>query len=559
MTGNMKLKYILSAFALVALTVASCTDSLPGDLANATLDKSYVRLAEEGGSATIKLTTSDAWTFDVECEYDTSYTDAVKGKVKEKITRKQLEYVENTWLSVSPLSGKGDATITLSAPKTDSPRSLDLLLKVGDATQHVIVRQEEVTSAEIPVSTCAQVAEGAGTFRVKGVCVSIVSDYYGNWFLQDEKGDVVYIYGTVDATGSYNWSSFGIATGDVVTVEGPKSAKYTGTWGGKEVPELENVSVIEVEKALLAADKSQIAISSDAHDFEVLLTQKGTGISFKSESDWLTIKDNGYTVNSKGKYVFTVSATENTGARRTGTLTFTSSALDSEGNLKTSTVPVTIIQLVPETKGDIADIVEAISESTSSKTPAPFDVTIPKTTVTYVNGSNTFLENENGAVLVYASGLGLSVGQTIEGRVFGAGCTYKNLPEITVLDLSLAKVGKAPLNPAELPQPKEVTLDDLLKNWDKYFSRRIVVKGLEITDGIAATYEVVDPETGKKVSGDRSGKASDGTNEIALYVQVKEYLELQEGTKFDAVCIPTINGSNKQLGIWSAKDVTVEE
>ena len=553
----MKLRYILSAFAVVALAFTACQreDATSADLANATVSNSYVRIPLDGSAQpTIKLTTSDEWTFVVKVKYDTSYTDAVKGSVKTKIEVEQLKHKGNEWLSVSPLSGKGDATITFSAPETDTPRSLDVLLKVGDATQHVIVRQEELTAQETPISTCADVAAKGGSFRVKGTCVSITSESYGNWYLVDENGDAVYIYGTVDATGSYNWSSFGIAVGDVVTVEGPKSPSYTGTWDGKTVPELVDVQVIKVEKALLAADKSEVAIPSAAGETDVLFTQKGEGLSIESKAPWLTIKNNGYTVNSKGKVVVTVVAEENTtGKRRTGEIVVTSNKLE-KGELKTSSVPVSIIQLVPETKGDLSDIADAI-KSGSSKNPLPFDVTIPKSTVTYVNGSNTFLESETSAILIYGSA-GLSVGQTVEGRVFGEGYAYNNLPEATVFNTSLAKVDKAPLDPAKLPQPKEITLASLLENWDANFGRLLVIKGLTVTDAIAATYEVVDPETGKKVSGDRSGKLSDGTNTIAAYMQVKKYLEMPEGQKFDVICIPTVNKTTKQLGIWDPAHVT---
>ena len=551
----MKFKYIISAFALLSLAVISCEkQEVKGGLSNATVSNSYVRLPEAGGEQTITLTTNDEWTFVVKCQYDTSYTDAIKGKVKEKKEVEQLKHTGNEWLTVSPMSGKGDKTITFHADATDAPRSIDLLLKVGDEIQHIIVRQQELVVEEMPISSCAEVAEKGGSFRVKGICVSITSDYYGNWFLQDDKGDAVYIYGTVDASGSYNWSSFGIALGDEVTIEGPKHPSYTGTWNGKTVPELVDVRVLKVKKSLLAADKTEIAIPAEANDFEVVLDQKGTGLSFKSETPWLTIKDNGYVANKKGKIVFTVSAEANTGARRSGQLVFTSSKLNDKGVQETSTVPVSIIQLVPETKGDLNTIAQAISASTNSKNPAPFDVTIPKSTVVYVNGSNTFLESENAAILVYQAGLGLSVGQTVEGRVFGGGCWYNNLPEVVELNTSLAKIGAAPLNPADLPQPKEITLDELMKNWDKYFSRLIKIKNLKVTDAINATYEVT--VDGKKTSGDRSGKVTDGTNTIATYMQVKEYLDMDADKYYDVICIPTINKTTKQLGIWTGKHVT---
>ena len=58
----MKLRYILSAFAVVALAFTACQreDATSADLANATVSNSYVRIPLDGSAQpTIKLTTSD--------------------------------------------------------------------------------------------------------------------------------------------------------------------------------------------------------------------------------------------------------------------------------------------------------------------------------------------------------------------------------------------------------------------------------------------------------------------------------------------------------------------
>ena len=69
----------------------------------------------------------------------------------------------------------------------------------------------------------------------------------------------------------------------------------------------------------------------------------------------------------------------------------------------------------------------------------------------------------------------------------------------------------------------------------------------------------VDPATGKKTTGDRSGKLSDGTNTIAAYVQVKEYVSMESGKKYNVTCIPTVNKTTKQLGIWTKDHITEAE
>ena len=90
---------------------------------------------------------------------------------------------------------------------------------------------------------------------------------YGNWYLNDGTGEI-YIYGTVDATGAYNWASFNIAVGDEVTVQGPKV-----TYGG--VIELVDVSVLKVKKALLALEQDVFNVGSAASTITINATVKG--------------------------------------------------------------------------------------------------------------------------------------------------------------------------------------------------------------------------------------------------------------------------------------------
>ena len=98
------------------------------------------------------------------------------------------------------------------------------------------IRNQPVTA------TCAQIIAGAEeqNFRVTGVCTSIVDTNYGNWYLQDETGEI-YVYGTITPSGAYNWSSFGIEVGDTVTIEGPKMTYNSQV-------ELYDATVISVKK-----------------------------------------------------------------------------------------------------------------------------------------------------------------------------------------------------------------------------------------------------------------------------------------------------------------------
>lgn len=92
-------------------------------------------------------------------------------------------------------------------------------------------------------ATCAEIIAGTDNtiYRVTGVCTEIQNTTYGNWMLKDSTG-VVLIYGTLDAEGkTKNFSSLGIAVGDTVTVQGPKST-YNGT------AQLKNITVLAIAK-----------------------------------------------------------------------------------------------------------------------------------------------------------------------------------------------------------------------------------------------------------------------------------------------------------------------
>lgn len=94
-----------------------------------------------------------------------------------------------------------------------------------------------------PYSTCAQVLEGKDgqVFKVKGTCTYITNATHGNWYITDSTGQVN-IYGTLDKDGKAdNFESLGIAVGDTVTVEGPKTTTNS-------VVQLVDVKVLNVTK-----------------------------------------------------------------------------------------------------------------------------------------------------------------------------------------------------------------------------------------------------------------------------------------------------------------------
>ena len=296
----MKKFFMMAVTAIAAIAFTNSCDSNYGPdsfLDEVTVSSSFVALPAEGGNATITVNAGGNW---------------------------QITGVPE-WLTVSPASGNaGETAVTFSATPASSTNEAVLKLVCDGATQLIKVLQM-TQKVELPITTCAVINDKASpngnTFRAKGVCTKIANDSYGNWYLQDETGEV-YIYGTLDKAGAEkNFLSLGIEVGDIVTVEGPKS-----TYG--DVVELVNVTVISIEKSLIKVDSVYVegvkdaAIPTLGGDVEVFLTSKGNGVSIEipeSAKEWLSVTS----LSSKGNNATVkLHASENVAGPRAVTLTF---------------------------------------------------------------------------------------------------------------------------------------------------------------------------------------------------------------------------------------------
>lgn len=543
----MKLKYIIPA-AIAALTMlASCSENDTLELDNIKVSQSYIAIPEKGGDVTVEITASEDWTFDIDFDVEEKKLDDEKGVVKYYVPTKQLDLKDNSWFKVSERSGsKGKSKVTFHADATTESRSSALQIKAGDKIQNVIVAQT-AGAQEVKVVSVKDVIAGTDgkTYRVKGFCTAISNTNYGNWDMADSEGNSIMIYGTKDATGAYNWNSFNIAVGDEVVVEGPRK-----TYGS--TIELVDATFISVKKALLACDDVNKFLAKEATSFELKVAQKGEGLSFESQSDWLTIEGNGYTSDGKGNLIFKVNVEENTtGSNRTGSIVLKSTKKDDE-----TILPVSITQLGSSAvaEGGIAAINTVLKTSTDKKKPAKFDYILKNAKVTYKNGSNVFVEDETGGLFVYGNDV-LKVGQVINGRVWGEGYAYSNLPQATAFNLQFAKVTTPEDSKVE---PMSVTLAELNAKFDYYMNRYVKISDAKVEAAVDAKY----PEVKS------NGKITDGTNTFGLRIQstgkfngnkIYMYIQAAKDANVDVVCIPSVFKSDKQLNIYEQKWVEVKK
>lgn len=305
----MKLKYFFGILLSALLMIGCQSDDVTmGSLKNIALDKTYVTIPESGGSVTVNVSASDSWT---------------------------LSELPD-WLTANVTSGSaGDTQLTLSADAVSGGREVELQITIGDNTQILMVRQG---SLEASSATCAEVIAGADgkTYRVKGTCTTISNTTYGNWYLQDETGEI-YIYGTLDANGSEkNFSSLGIEEGDVVEVEGSKTT-YNST------VELVNVTVLTIEKSLVKVVTADTIMPAKGGELELKVAYKGSGAYPEISSDcldWIHYASTEYiSGESADTAVVKFSIAENTGVQRSGAINFKSS-----NSSTASTVTYTVSQ-----------------------------------------------------------------------------------------------------------------------------------------------------------------------------------------------------------------------
>lgn len=290
----MKLRYFIPAIiALFSLALTSCNDDDSATLLDEVqVTSSYVGIPIEGGSNSIGVNATEAWSVDPE------------------------EIPE--WLTVSPMSGQaGQTAVSFSAPAAVDGRTAVLHIECAGKRQTINILQGLAT---VTNATCAEVIAGpeSKTYRVTGTVKSIANTTYGNWYLADETGEI-YIYGTLDAKGNErNFLSLGIEVGDIVTVEGPKTLYGTTV-------ELVNVTVINIQKSLVKVESMDPAngeFPKEGGDVTVNLsckTNNGISVEIPEEAKgWLSIAS----ITGGAEPVVKFHAAPNEGGERNATVTF---------------------------------------------------------------------------------------------------------------------------------------------------------------------------------------------------------------------------------------------
>lgn len=394
----MKFKSILTLIFSTLLLAGCSEDQVLGTFGDLNLSTTYISIPAEGGDVKVTLNAGEAWEFSTE-----------------------KDFAIPEWITVSQTSGEaGKTELTFSAEASDAGREAELKIVSGTKSQFLKVRQGEMTASK---ATCKEVNEAPDgkSFVVSGTITKIVNTTYGNWYMTDGTAEL-YIYGTLDAEGkTKNFTSLGLEVGDKVTIEGPKSS-YNGD------PQMVNVTVLDIEKALLKIVSEATEVSKDGGQLEVVLASKGKGAFFSVADecqDWISYSDAEYIdgvpsklePNPADTIVYTFNIAPNDGSAREGSISF----FANEGE----PIPYTFTQA-----GGIADV--TVAEFLAAEVDEAKQYRIVGHVTGFNNYNNNFyVKDYTGEVYAYyvnTQGQTLAIGDFV--TVVGKRSEYKGTPQM---------------------------------------------------------------------------------------------------------------------------------
>ena len=117
----------------------------------------------------------------------------------------------------------------------------------------------------------------------------------------------------------------------------------------------------------------------------------------------------------------------------------------------------------------------------TSTTPVDFKVQLNNAIITYVDGSNVYLQDANAGILMFLDGHTLTAGKSYTGVATGQAKLFNGLREITSIDWGTI----TPVD-ASVPAALEVTVAQLQDDYDKYENMYVCVKDATVTSALAS-------------------------------------------------------------------------
>ncbi len=363
------------------------------------------------------------------------------------------------------------------------------------------------------------------------------------FFVQNDNGD--YLYEIKDNNGirvantSDKWT-FAVNTTDYFSMKGANNNRYCATYKNQDwrsytsatATNYANGGKLELYKLTTEKTYSDYATTVAGNVLEERNLSFGETTAFDVygttfSAPELTGATSGVTYTSSNEEVATVDA--NTGTvtlQGVGTTTIKAAA-DKDENYMAGEATYTL-NVWPTSIAGIKQLI-------TSTTPTDFKAKLTNATVTYVNGNNAYLQDDNAAILIYLSGHGLTAGKSYTGLITGRGNLYSGLREITKIDLS------GTTSTDNTKDPKVVTLAQLNADFDTYES--MYVKVVDVTTGTLTTSGSYQTTT-----------LTQDTEKLQL--KVPNTISLIANNPYDFVGFPGLYSTTKQLNVWEESQIT---
>ena len=271
----------------------------------------------------------------------------------------------------------------------------------------------------------------------------------------------------------------------------------------------------------ISADNVNIAYNATNGSIGYTLQNGSGNVTAATTSDWLTLG----TVTSS-EVPFTCSANTSATARTaTVTLSYTGAADKA----------VTVTQA-----GDPNAALENIAALTA-KSAGTYKVILTNALVTYKNGTNAYLEDASGAVLLYgcANSIdGLAVGDKYTGTANVTYTVYNNLPEVTAISLEDGYTKTT----GNTITPVTITIEDLVADYTNYISRYVKIENATVTSAFSSKNCTIEQNGNSIILRDQNSTAT-LTSNLNDLVTVTGH--------------PAIYNSTKQIALYEQSQIAV--
>lgn len=199
---------------------------------------------------------------------------------------------------------------------------------------------EDPAVVKVTVAEFKAAAEDETVYELTGVIKDTYNTYYGNFYLEDESGDVL-IYGILN-DGEKCYESLGLVDGDIITVQGTRVSYNDAA----QMKNAEYVShIVNTTPRILRLDVTSLLYTADAAEKTIKVTTAGEGgtLEATTAAEWLTV--------SVADGVVTVAAAANEGEAREAEVTVT---------FGDSSETVAVSQAAPVADGaEVADVIDS--------------------------------------------------------------------------------------------------------------------------------------------------------------------------------------------------------